>query len=80
MQKHVEKSNPWVWRITKEGEVLLRQNLEKALRDSNVRMVVAEMSREVVGFAQGKILHGTDYLPESVGMISFIYMTKGFRR
>lgn len=80
LQKHAEKSNPRIWRVTKEGEALLKQNQEKALRDSNNRMVVAEMSGEVIGFAQGEILHRTEYLPESVGMISFIYVAKGFRR
>lgn len=48
--------------------------------DSNSCIVVAEMSGEVIGFAHGEVLHRTDYLPESVGTISTIYVTKSFRR
>lgn len=80
LQQHAEKSNPLIWRITKEGKALLRQNLEKALRDSNSCVVVAEMGGEVVGFAHGQVLHRTDYLPESIGVISTIYVIKSFRR
>lgn len=80
LQRHAEKSNSSVWRITKEGKRLLRQKLEKTLMESNNCMVVAEMSGEVVGFANGQVTHRTDYLPESVGAISTIFVTESFRR
>lgn len=80
LQQHAEKSNPLIWRITNEGKSLLRQKFEKALRNSNSRIVVAEMSGEVMGFAYGQVLHRTDYLPKSVGTIASIYVAKNFRR
>ncbi len=80
LQRHAEKSNPWVWRITEEGKTLIRQKFEKTLSDSNSRIVVAEMSGEVVGFSQGEVVHRTDYFPESVGTISLIYVAENFRR
>ncbi len=80
LQQHAEKSNPRVWQITEEGKTLLRKKLEKTLSDSNSRTIVAEMSGEVVGFSQGEVVHRTDYSPESVGMISRIYVAENFRR
>ncbi len=80
LQQHAEHSNPLIWKITEEGETLLRQKLEKTLRDSSSCLVVAEIGGEVVGFSHGQILHRTDYLPKCVGGISTIYVAKGFRR
>lgn len=80
LQRHAEKSNPLIWRITEEGKALIRQKFEKTLSDSNSRILVAEMSGEVVGFSQGEVVHRTDYLPESVGTISLLYVVENFRR
>jgi len=80
LQQHAEKSNPLIWRITREGKTLIKQKLEDALRDSNSCMVVAEIGGEVIGFVHGRVLHRTDYLPENVGHISTIYVAKSFRR
>jgi ribosomal protein S18 acetylase RimI-like enzyme len=80
LQKHGERSNPLVWRITKEGETLLRQKLEETLRDSNSCIAVAEANDEVVGYAICQVQHRTDYLPATVGQISTIYVAQSFRR
>jgi len=80
LQQHVEKSNSLIWRITKEGTRILKQKFEETLRDSNSSMVVAEIDGEVIGFAYGQVVSRTDYLPERVGHISTIYVSKSFRR
>jgi ribosomal protein S18 acetylase RimI-like enzyme len=80
LQKHGERSNPLVWRITKEGETLLRQKLEDTLTDSNSCIAVAEANDGVVGYAIGQVQHRTDYLPATVGAISTIYVAESFRR
>ncbi len=80
LQRHAEKSNPWVWRITEEGKTSIRQKFEKTLSDSNSRIVVAEIGGGVVGFSQGEVARRTDYSPERVGTISLIYVAEKFRR
>lgn len=79
LQRHVEASNPKIWRITEEGVGLLKQGLEEAMSDDNGRLVVAMMDGEVIGFAHGQVLQRTDYQPHIVGTISNIYVQGGFR-
>ena len=80
LQRHLEASNPWIWRITEEGENRLRQRLEQMLADGDGRMVVAVKEGDLVGFAYGLVSHRTDYSPPSVGYISMIHVRERFRR
>lgn len=80
LQRHVEASNPWIWRITDEGEKRLRQELEKMLEDEEERTVVAKIGDKIVGFASGRVSHRVDYSPRSVGQISIIYVQETVRR
>ena len=80
LQQHCEKSNPSVWRITKEGERLLKQKVEIELADDDIRILLAELKGQVIGFVQGQITRRSDYLPKIVGSISVIYVSKEFRR
>jgi ribosomal protein S18 acetylase RimI-like enzyme len=80
LQRHVEASSPWIWRITEEGRRRLQQELEKMLADSGGRMVVAVKDGELVGFAYGQVFNRETYVPLSVGHISMIYVQEGFRR
>lgn len=79
LQRHVEASNPMIWRITAEGVGLLKQGLEEAMRADQDRMVVATTNGEVIGFAHGQISQRTDYQPNVVGTISKIYVQREFR-
>ena len=79
LQRHVEASNPWIWRITEEGRRRLRQELEQMLEDGESRMVVAVKEGDLVGFAYGRIAHRKDYLPKSVGFISMVYVRENSR-
>jgi len=80
LQQHGEESNPSIWRITEEGKVLLKQKVEDAFMDTNTRILVAEMNREIIGFIQGEVSRRTDYSPKNVGHISTIYVVEKFRR
>ena len=60
LQRHVEASNPWIWRITEEGRSRLKQELEQMLEDGESRMVVAVKEGDLVGFAYGRVAHRTD--------------------
>lgn len=80
LQRRVEASNPWIWRITEEGKNRLRQNIEQMVADGDSRLVVAEDEEGLVGFASGRVVHRADYLPQSVGFISMIYVQEQFRR
>jgi len=79
LQRHIEASNPMIWRITAEGVGLLKQGLDEAMRDDLGRMVVATLNGEVIGFAHGQVSRRTDYRPNVVGTISKIFVQKGFR-
>ena len=79
LQRHVEASNPWIWRITEEGRRRLKQELEQMLEDGESRMVVAVREGDLVGFGYGQVAHRTDYLPKSVGFISMVYVQENSR-
>jgi GNAT superfamily N-acetyltransferase len=79
LQRHVEASNPMIWRITAEGVGLLKQGLEEAMRADQDHIVVATMNGEVIGFVHGQVLQRTDYQPNIVGTISNIYVQREFR-
>lgn len=79
LQRHLEVSNPMVWRITVQGAGSLKQGLEEAMRDDQGRMVVATTNGEVIGFAHGQVSRRTDYRPNAVGTISKIFVQKEFR-
>jgi len=81
LQRHIEASNPMIWRITAEGLGLIEQGLEEAMRADHDRMVVATTKNgEVIGFAHGQVSQRTDYRPNVVGTISKIYVQREFRR
>ncbi|MGB9134843.1 MAG: GNAT family N-acetyltransferase [Candidatus Bathyarchaeia archaeon] len=80
MQCHMEESNRWIWRITEEGKVLVREKVRQVLVDKNSLVFVADRNGEAVGFIYGQVVRRTDYLPRNVGIISNIYVAKGFRR
>jgi len=80
LQKHVEKSNPSVWRITEEGKKLIRQKAKADLTDDNVLVLVAEAGDKVIGYVRGEVTNRSDHLPRIVAQISFMYVVKQFRR
>lgn len=79
-QKHFEKSNPLIWRLSEEGKKLLKAKVEDELADSNVRMLLAEADGEVIGYIQGEITCRNDHTPRTVGHISLAYVVRKFRR
>ncbi len=79
-QEHFEKSNPLVWRITEDGKKLLKQKVVNDLADSNIRILLAEVDNDVVGYVQGEVTQRSEYLPRTVGQVSLIYVTERFRR
>ena len=80
LQEHAEKSNPLIWRITKEGKKLLEQKVENDLADSNIHILLAEADGEIIGYAQGEVIRRSDHIPRIVGQVSLMYVVKQFRR
>lgn len=80
LQEHIENSNPLIWRMTDEGKMLLKQEVESELANSNVQVLLAEADGEVIGFVQGEVMCRSDYSPKIVGHISLMYVVKQFRR
>ena len=79
-QKHFEKSNPLIWRLTEDGKRLLKQKVENDLTSSNVQILLAEANSEVIGYVQGEVTRRSDYTPRTVGQVSLMYVVKKFRR
>jgi len=79
-QKHFEKSNPSIWRITEEGKKLLKQKVENDMANCNVQILLAEADGEIIGYAQGEVTCRNDYAPRTVGQISLVFVLKHFRR
>ena len=79
-QEHMEKSNPLIWRITEEGERLLRQKVENDLANVNIHVLLAEVDGEVIGYIQGEVICRSEYKPRIVGHVSLAYVMKRFRR
>jgi ribosomal protein S18 acetylase RimI-like enzyme len=79
-QEHAEKSNPLIWRITKEGKKLLKQKVENDLADSNIQVLLAEADGEIIGYVQGEVTCRSDHMPTTVGQVSLMYVVKQFRR
>jgi ribosomal protein S18 acetylase RimI-like enzyme len=80
LQKHVEKSNPSVWRITEEGKKLIKQKVEADLTDSNVLVLIAEADGKVIGYVRGEVTSRSDHVPRTVAHVSLMYIVKQFRR
>jgi len=79
-QRHMEASNPKVWRITEEGQAHLREDTEQKVVDEGGRMVVAVKDEKLIGVAYGEVSHRTDYTPNIIGQISIVYVREEFRR
>jgi len=79
-QEHAEKSNPLIWRITKEGKKLLKQKVGNDLADSNIQVLLAEADGEIIGYVQGEVTCRSDHMPTTVGQVSLMYVVKQFRR
>jgi len=80
LQEHAEKSNPLIWRITKEGKKLLKQKVESDLADSNIQVLLAEADGEIIGYVQGEVTRRSDHMPATVGQVSLMFVLKQFRR
>lgn len=79
-QRHMEASNPRVWRITEEGQAHLREETEQMLTNKDGRMIVAVKDGILAGFAYGEVFHRTTYTPNNIGRILRIYVREKFRR
>ena len=80
VQRHVETSNPNIWRITDNGKTGFKLELERMLADREGQVLVAVKDNDPVGFVYGRVSRREDYLPRCVGYISIIYVWEGFRR
>jgi len=80
LQRHLEKSNSLIWRYTDEKKKLIKKNLEEQIADENHLILIAEVKKEVVGFAHGEVRHRSTHLPAIIGSIATVFIDKDFRR
>jgi ribosomal protein S18 acetylase RimI-like enzyme len=63
-----------------KGKQLLRQKVRNDLAEESIRIFLAEVDGEAVGYVQGEVIRRSDYSPRTVGQISLIYVIKRCRR
>lgn len=80
MQRHMEASNPGIWRITEEGMLQTGPDVDGTLSDEDGRVLVAEEDGMVIGFAHGHVARRNAYTPRVVGHINTIYIKEPQRR
>ncbi len=80
LQRHLEASNPRIWRMTEEGERKIAEEVEQMLCGEDSRVVVAEVGGVVVGYAYGTVSRRASFMPRSVGFINGIYVREPYRR
>ncbi len=80
LQRHLEKSNPLIWRYTDEKKKLIGKNLEELLADENHLILIAEVDKEVVGFIHGQVQQRLTHLPTVIGSLATVFVNEGFRR
>lgn len=80
LQRHLEKSNPMIWKYTDEWKEIIRKNLEEQLVDENHLILIAEVKDDVVGFAHGEVQYRTTHLPAIVGRIASIFIIEDYQR
>jgi ribosomal protein S18 acetylase RimI-like enzyme len=80
LQQHLEQSNPDIWQITKAGRQKLIQDVTNMLSEEQSLVLVAEDNNTILGFANGRITHRTEYSPPTVGFITMIFVNENYRR
>ena len=80
LQEHIEKSNPYTWKITDEGRVDLHRSVNEYLDNPDAIAFVYCDDGAVIGFIDGIIRRRTTYLPPVVGHIGTIFVDESHRR
>ncbi len=80
LQRHVEKSNDEIWKMTEPGIQKIEQGVDQMLSDSEGLVLVAEKNGDIIGFAYGNVAKRTDYEPNMVGFINMIFIRENYRQ
>ncbi len=80
LQRHVEKTNPWIWRPSSEGIRILGDELVAMISGKDCCVVVAEDPGDrAVGFAAGRVRSLERCGGMVAGSIERIYVEKQWR-
>jgi GNAT superfamily N-acetyltransferase len=77
---HLEQSSARIWRYTEDHKKRLIQEFESSIHNENNLTILAEIDGEVVGIAQGLVVHRTTHIPKTIGMISTLFVKEKHRR
>ncbi|MFP3951822.1 MAG: N-acetyltransferase family protein [Candidatus Bathyarchaeia archaeon] len=80
LKRHIEASNPYVWRIIDECKECKIQQVNEMLWDDDGEVLIAEGDGGVIGFAWGHIEDRTRLTPTRIGFINLLYVDAGYRR
>ncbi len=81
LQRHVEMSDPALWRLTEQAQKDLPERLAARLDDAVTRILVAEHRRDgVVGVLVGRVMADERYIPARMGFIEQVFVAEGHRR
>jgi GNAT superfamily N-acetyltransferase len=81
IQKHVEKSDPGVWRFSDEGFAAVRKEIRLRLESKACLIAIAETSSGIkVGMVMAEIVKNFGVIPELYGHIHWLYVKEPARR
>ena len=80
LQTHVEKSNPYIWRLTEEGRKNIPSNINEFLDNSDSVVFIYEEFGNVIGYIDGIIRVRTTLFPPVVGQIGTMFVEESHRR
>ncbi len=80
LQRHVEHSNPLVWKTNELGRMKTAEQIERDLDASDTVVILAEAGeQEPVGMAIGTVKVREEYEPGTVGMIERLFVEDRYR-
>ncbi len=81
LQKHLEESDPSVWKFSADALVSLRKELRSRFANETSFVAIAETdeSHIPVGMLQADIIRNTGYDPPAYGHIHIVYVAKPAR-
>jgi len=80
LQRHIEASNPKVWKTMEMGERWQAQQVDDMLNDKEGTVLIAEKDDGAIGFLYGNIEVRNHLTPSCVGFIRLIFVNKDYRK
>ena len=79
LQRHVEKSDSSLWKLTNEPKKYMEKEVKEMLEGSDKLVIITQNKKKIIGFAYASIQESERYSPKRVGKIEKIFVSKEWR-